>query len=132
MILSAIQTETGQGLYRIDGQVIQVHETIESARVAVIQKEHALLVEYPHAKRCSKMDGEDLTVVIELPRVEEEPEPEPAPEPPAPRVVSRRPSYDENPKAFMHWRLGAIRRAAEAIREEMGEIEPADLMLEAS
>lgn len=128
MILSAIQTETGQGLYRIDGQVIQVHDTIESARVAVIQKERALLAEYPKAPHFSQMEGEDLTVVIELPSVEETPEPEPA----APRLVSRRPTYDENPKAFMHWRLGAIRRAAEAIREEMGEIEPADLMLEAS
>lgn len=37
MILSAIQTETGKGLYRIDGEVIEIHTDIASARVAVIR-----------------------------------------------------------------------------------------------
>lgn len=123
MILSAIQTETGKALFRIDGEVIEVHADISSARVALILKERAVLAEHPNAPHCSKLDREDLTVVIELPKAE------PAPKPSRRRSSwNRYPTRGDDPRVFRAWRLGVIRRIAESIREELMEPgEPAGL-----
>jgi hypothetical protein len=121
MILSAIKTSDAAEL-RVakHGQIRRVaYRSIEDAQRALSAIEREVMQRCPGARAVTQMDNDGMTVVIEGLPVE--------PERKAKRRSALAPPND--PKAFNRWRLGVIRRAVEAINEEAGETEPAELEL---
>ena len=120
MILSAIKTSDAAEL-RVakHGQIRRVaYRSIEDARRALTAIEREVMQRCPGARAVTQMDNDGMTVVIEgLPVADRRPRSQAAPDPKA------------APQQFRRWRLGVIRRAVEAINEEAGETEPAELEL---